>query len=143
MVMFVDHDDADTRIEVFPGLNLVRLTWKEPVPGTKYREILLRLLSTVRQHHLKHWLSDGRRMGPILFNDQTWTMQEFLPQLIQAGLERIAIVSSEDVLNRIAVDRMVNATPEEVPYSIAFFQDPSIAQLWLMDKAGSTEVVKH
>lgn len=137
MVVLVDHDDADARIEVLPELSLVRLTWKEPVPGLKYREIMMRLLATVRHHGLKHWLSDGRCMGPILFADQTWTMQEFVPQLIQVGLERVAIVSSADVLNRIAVDRMVNATSAGVPYSIAFFEDPSIAQLWLMDRTGA------
>jgi hypothetical protein len=140
MVMFVAHEDADTRIEVYPTQQLVRLTWKEAMPGPKYRETLLRLLEIVRAHGLKHWLSDGRRMGPILFADQAWTMSAYVPLLVQAGMARIAIVSSEDVLNQIAVDRMVNATPADVPYTIAFFQDPSIAQLWLMDKAGSAAV---
>jgi len=55
------------------------------------------------------------------------------PQVMEAGLERIAIVSSEDVLNKLAVDRMVNATPASAPYDIGFFEDPAIAQLWLMD----------
>ncbi len=141
MVVRVEHDDADARIEVLPELNLVRLTWKAPLPGTKYRAIMMDLLDTVRRHGVKHWLSDGRCMGPILFADQSWTMQEFVPRLIEVGVERVAIVSSEDVLNKIAVDRMVNATPADVPYSIAFFEDPSIAQLWLMDRSNTHSVV--
>lgn len=137
MVIQVEHDDADTRIEVHPEQHLVRLTWKGPVTGAIYRATLMRLLDTVARHGLRHWLSDGRRMGPILYSDQAWTLEEFVPLLVKAGVERIAIVSSEDVLNQIAVDRMVSATASIVPYSIAFFQDPSIAQLWLMDKASA------
>lgn len=140
MVIQVEHDDDDTRIEVLPDQRLVRFTWKRPVSGAIYRGSLLRLLNTVTQRQLRHWLSDGRRMGPILYADQAWTLEEFVPLLVKAGVERIAIVSSEDVLNQIAVDRMVSATAAVVPYSIAFFQDPSIAQLWLMDKAGSPAI---
>ena len=140
MVIQVEHDDDDTRIEVLPDQRLVRFTWKRPVSGAIYRGSLLRLLNTVTQRQLRHWLSDGRRMGPILYADQAWTLEEFVPLLVKARVERIAIVSSEDVLNQIAVDRMVSATAAVVPYSIAFFQDPSIAQLWLMDKAGSPAI---
>ncbi|MBL7963062.1 MAG: hypothetical protein JNM31_04370 [Flavobacteriales bacterium] len=126
-------DDADVTIDVHPGQRLVRLAWKRAVPGPVYREVLLTLLEVVRQRNLKLWLSDGRRMGPILYDDQVWTMKEYTPQVLQAGLERIAIVNSEDVMNQLAVDRMVNATPADAPYEIAFFQDPAIGQLWLMD----------
>lgn len=133
MVVRIAHEDEHTRIEVHPDQHLVRLTWKGSGHGKVYRETLLRLLEIVQGHGVKYWLSDGRKMGPILFADEEWSMKEFTPLLVKAGIERIAIVSSEDVLNRIAVDRMVNATSPSVPYSIAFFQDPSIAQLWLLD----------
>jgi hypothetical protein len=51
-----------------------------------------------------------------------------------AGLVRIAIVNSAEDPNYAAVDRMVSATPPEAPYQVAFFQDPAIAQLWLMER---------
>lgn len=141
MVMHIEHEDDDARIEVNPGFHLARLTWKAPVPGPRYRAVLLRLMEVVERNGLTNWLSDGRRMGPILYADQAWTMQELVPKLVSVGMKRIAIVSSEDVLNQIAVDRMVGATPADVPYAIAFFEDPSIAQLWLMDKSGAQAAV--
>ncbi len=140
MVRQVEHEDEGIRIEVYPGQRLLRSTWKDAVSSQGYRGSLLRVHSIVERLALQHWLSDGRKMGPILPDDEAWTMEEFLPKLIGAGLERIAIVSSEDALNRTAVDRMVNASAPVVPYTIAYFQDPSIAQLWLMDKASATTV---
>lgn len=133
MTIRIAHDNEDGTIEVHPDQRLVRLIWKRPVVGEAYRALLMRLMDTVHNEGLRLWLSDGRKAGPILHADQVWTMQEYTPQVIAAGLERIAIVNSKDGLNLIAVDKLVNATPPDAPYAVAFFEDPAIAQLWLMD----------
>ena len=131
------HDDQDARVEISPAQKLLRLTWKQPNTGEAYRSLLSRVIDVVGERKLKLWLSDGRKAGPILYDDQVWTTQEFMPRVLAAGLVRIAIVNSEDGLNLMAVDRMVNATPVDAPYSIGFFEDPSIGQLWLMDPSKS------
>jgi len=95
--------------------------------------MLLRLLDVVKETGARLWLSDGRRSGQITQDDQLWTMAEYTPKVLKAGLMRIAIVDKEDLSDRNTIERMVDATPSEAPYDIAFFQDPAIAQLWLMD----------
>lgn len=135
------HDDPDATIDVHPVQRLVRLTWKRAVSGPEYRALLMRVLDVVKDQQLELWLSDGRKAGPILYDDQVWTMQEFTPLVLAAGLRRIAIVNSQDGLNLLAVDRMVNATPPGAPYDIGFFEDPAIAQLWLMDPSRSRSVI--
>lgn len=137
MKIEVLHDDQDARVELSAAQKLVRLTWKQPITGEAYRNLLSRVIDLVGERKLKLWLSDGRKAGPILHDDQLWTTQEFMPRVLAAGLVRIAIVNSEDGLNLMAVDRMVNATPADAPYSIGFFEDPSIGQLWLMDPSKS------
>lgn len=141
MTIHIAHDDEDGTIEIHPDQRLVRLVWKRPVVGEAYRMLLMRLMDTVRNEGLRLWLSDGRKAGPILQADQVWTMAEFTPQVVAAGLERIAIVNSKDGLNLIAVDKLVNATPPEAPYDVAFFKDPAIAQLWLMDPSRRSATV--
>lgn len=138
MTVDLVHDDPNASVEVQDEHKLVRLIWKRPIIGRDYRNVLMRLLEAVRERGLRLWLSDGRKAGPILYEDQVWTMTEYTPLVLQAGLERIAIVNSEDGLNLLAVDHMVNATPAGAPYEITFFQDPSIAQLWLMDRSRSS-----
>lgn len=142
MTIDITHDDHDATIEVHPVQRLVRLTWKRPISGPEYRVLLMRLLDVVKDQQLKLWLSDGRKAGPILYEDQVWTMKEFTPLVLAAGLERIAIVNSKDGLNLLAVDRMVNATPSDAPYDIAFFEDPAIGQLWLMDPSKAKPAVE-
>lgn len=58
-----------------------------------------------------------------------------IPQLIEAGLVRIAIVSGTDGLQVIAVDNMVSTIPAGTA-TVAYFDDPSMAQLWLLENDG-------
>lgn len=134
MVVRIEHESPQLTIEVLPELRLLRSTWRGDLSGEAYRAALMRILAVVERDRLKYWLTDGREMGPILFKDQQWSTGTFMPMLAEVGLERIAIVSSTDVLNALAVDRMVNATPGNATYTVAYFENPAIAQLWLMKK---------
>lgn len=139
MKVEVLHDDQDARIEINPAQRLFRFIWKRPVMGKDYRTILMLAVKLMKERQVLLWLNDGRNAGPILYDDQVWTMKEVIPLVLKAGLLRIALVNSHDGLNLLAVDRLVNATPPDAPYSIGFFEDPAIAQLWLMDPSKAKE----
>ena len=132
MQIHVALDNEHACLEVHPEQRLIRLVWKGVVPGPIYRETLLRLMAISKEKGLKYWLSDGRKMGPILYEDQVWSMTELKPHMDDSGIERVAIVSSQDGLNVLAVDKIVNSTPPDAKYSIAYFEDVSMAQLWLL-----------
>lgn len=134
MVVRIAHESPHVTIEVLPEAHMVRSTWHGNVAGDAYRGALMIILDLVTREHLKFWLTDARDMGPILYEDQQWSIRTYIPMLMEQGLERIAIVSSSDVLNVLAVDRMVDQTPDEAGYAMAFFENPAIAQLWLMKK---------
>ena len=134
MIVRIEHEDSLATFEVRPVQKLLRLTWKGECAGERYRSMLLTVLDLVKRQGLKLWLSDGRLLGRIGPEDEAWTTKEFTPLVMGAGLQRIAIVNGAEDPNIDAVDRMVNATPPEAPYQVAFFQDPAIAQLWLMER---------
>ncbi len=134
MIVRVEHEDALATLEVQPYQKLLRLTWKGNASGEHYRKVLHTVLDLVEREGLKLWLSDGRHLGPIVAEDEAWTNREFTPKVMAAGLRRIAIVNGAQDPSIDAVERMVSATPPEAPYQVAFFQDPAIAQLWLMER---------
>ncbi len=119
-------------VEVHAQQQLVRLAWKGNAAGEAYRGPSLAVLQAVQHFGLKYFLSDARAMGPILFADRSWSEKEVIPKLIEAGLKRIAIVSSSDGINMIAVDNMVNTIPMGTA-TVAFFDDVARAQRWLME----------
>jgi len=134
LVVHTEHQCVNLLLEVQPEQRLVRSIWSGALAGDHYRSLLQQVIAVVARKELRYWLTDARRAGPITEEDQAWTMQEFTPQVIRAGIERIAIVGSEDPGNREAVQRFVAATPQDVPYSLGFFADPAIATLWLLER---------
>lgn len=118
-------------VEVAQEKSLVRLIWKGNASGDAYRAPSLAVLDAVQGRQLKYFLSDARGMGPILFADRNWSETQVIPKLIAGGLERIAIVSSSDGLNLIAVDKMVNTIPMGTA-TVGFFEDPAAAEDWLL-----------
>lgn len=133
----VTFESEQALVEVDDQLSLVRLTWKGNAAGAAYHAPSIAVLKAVEVSGLKFFLSDARRMGPILYADRSWSEKEVIPKLIEAGLTRIAIVSSTDGLNVMAVDNMVNTIPMGTA-TVAFFDDASKAQQWLL-QSRSTE----
>lgn len=134
MIIHTEHKCENLLLEVQPRQRFVRSTWSGIFIGELYRSLLQRVMHAVERDSLRYWLTDARKAGPISPEDQAWTMREFTPQVMKAGIERIAIVGSEDPQNAKAVERFISATPEDAPYAIRFFPDPSIAMLWLLER---------
>lgn len=126
------------QVEVHPQQQLIRLTWNGNAAGEAYRAPSLAVLKAVNDFQLKYFLSDARKMGPILYADRSWSEKEVIPKLIEAGLVRIAVVNSTDGLNVIAVDNMVNTIPMGTA-TVAFFDDVHQAQHWLLQNDGTEE----
>lgn len=124
-------DSPEALVEVYPAEKLVYLTWKGNATGPAFRAPVQKLIEVSNEHKLEYFLSDTRRMGPILFSDTEWTEREALPGSIRAGVRRSAVLTSQNVLNNIAVDNMVASIPREAPYTVAYFDAPEPALRWL------------
>lgn len=134
MLIHTEHKCENLLLEVQPVQRFVRSTWNGMFMGGSYRSLLQRVMDVVERDALRYWLTDARKAGRITDEDQEWTMREFTPRVMQAGIERIAIVGSEDPGNVEAVGRFVENTPDDAPYAVRFFEDPSIAMLWLLER---------
>ncbi|MEZ4738772.1 MAG: hypothetical protein R2818_05300 [Flavobacteriales bacterium] len=111
------------------------------VEGAAYRAILAKLMDAVKEYGLVLWLSDGRRSGAILpRTSNVLDHTGILPQVTASGLAPDRYREQRGPFEPQVVDRMVNDTLAEATYAAAFFEDPAIAQLWLMDPS-KTNVV--
>ena len=118
-------------MEVDEEMSIIVTEWKNYLPSAEYRASLLQVHELVKRYGLRFWLSDSRKMGAILRDDEQWSVAEFTPLLMQAGLRRIAVISSADYFNRTSTERMVEATAAIVPFKVEFFDDPLMGREWL------------
>ena len=127
-------DDPYVRLSMDLDRSIVRVEWKRYPPTEIYRNTLERALHLIRDRALQFFLTDQRRRGAILREDERWLLDDWSPRMAGAGLRGAAIVQSADFFNMTAIDRMVARVVETTPYPIAFFKDIEAATEWLGTK---------
>jgi hypothetical protein len=115
--------------DVADGTLIIR--WKSYAPSGSYREILNLAVEWMQKYHLHSFLTDQRSRGPILHVDEQWVIQEWVPHMVAAGLQRAAVVQSPDFFNAQAVERVVKNALPMVPMPIMNFPTLEEAMAWM------------
>lgn len=125
-------DDDMVRIEMDARMRQVVCTWGRSVRSEAYRLALWHVHDLIRDHHLVLWLSDTRAMEVIFHEDEKWSIDVFMPEIIKLGLRRVAVVRGEHHFTHSATARMVDATAPVAPFKVELFAEREAAQQWLL-----------
>lgn len=135
----IQHDAPYVRVTADPAEGIIIIQWKNYAPSGTYRATLDLAVELILRHKLRYFLTDQRRRGAILHEDEVWLVNDWAPRMAKAGLERAAVVQSADFFNRTTVERFVRTILPTVSYPIVNFQTMEEAELWL--KAGEEILV--
>lgn len=105
-------------------------TWSGATHSDAYREIMTYTVSCIEEQPKPVWLADMRDFKPVAKADQAWTVTEWFPQVIGAGLKKMAVVMPKSAIAGMAAQRTVNSAGE-VPIETQYFSDPAEARAWL------------
>jgi len=114
-------------------LRLGKAEWHGDLIGSEFREAVLLCLDLIDRHSLVGWLGDNRRMKSIRPDDLEWSMQNFLPQLLDSSLMRLANIPSEDSGNRAAVEMMYEKSGGTARLAVRDFYTEQEALAWLQE----------
>ncbi|PRY14917.1 hypothetical protein CLV24_103156 [Pontibacter ummariensis] len=108
--------------------------WQGELQGAEFREAVLLCLYLIDRFELKGWLGDNRKMKSVAPADLQWSMEVFVPQLVESPLLRLANLPSEHEENRQAIDSMVdkcNGSGQQL--AIRNFEEKEEAMAWLQE----------
>ena len=125
-------DAPYVNISADPANGLLSVTWKNFAPSGTYRCTLDLAVQWISDLDLSYFLTDQRRRGAILHDDELWLIQNWCPRMGRTCLKRAAIVQSPDFFNRSTLERVVESVQSTVPFPIRFFRNPEEALHWLM-----------
>src|ERR1700730_7270038 len=74
--------------------------WKGFATSAEMRAALLTGVRAIRERHVVGYVSDARKAKVFLSDDEKWAMTVWLPLAVDAGLQRMAIVTAESGLAR-------------------------------------------
>ena len=75
--------------------------------SAEFRAGTLRIIDAIRERHASALISDNRRLEGIVYEDQLWLRDSWVPQAVAAGIKRIAVVVAPHGLGRIATEEVI------------------------------------
>lgn len=105
--------------------------WKGFASGNDIRSSALRSLEFVNEYGVTRWLSDRRKMRAIRQQDQQWTVEEFIPKMLESPLRRMATIVSEDIFNKMAIEQILKRSGGLGEIALREFDNMADALEWL------------
>lgn len=133
-----EHDAPYVNIVADPERGIITVRWKNYAPSGTYRATLNMAVNLIEQYTLRYFLTDQRRRGAILHEDEVWLATDWSPRMARTGLQRAAIVQSADFFNHSVIDRVVRTVLPVIPFPIKYFATLEEAEEWLQSPAEAT-----
>jgi hypothetical protein len=78
--------------------------WKGFATSAEFRAALLVGIEAIRERHVVGYVSDARKAKVVVAEDEQWARAVWLPQAVDAGLKRMAIVTASTGLAKHAFE---------------------------------------
>jgi len=105
--------------------------WKGFATSAEFRSALLTGVRAIRERHIVGYVSDARKAKLVLPADEKWGREVWLPQAVDAGLKRMAIVTASAGLGKMAYDDAATAMDSH-GLSMRTFDSVASATTWAL-----------
>jgi hypothetical protein len=119
--LLLHHDPVGATIET---------EWQGFVNSEQLRTSLLEVLRLARQHRVKGYIANNVLLRTIRPADQDWINEVWFPDFAKLGVQRLAIVLSQDGLNRMGVNTIIQRATNHIPFDTQHFADARTARSW-------------
>ncbi|MFB9863136.1 hypothetical protein [Rufibacter immobilis] len=113
------------------GQQVAYAVWNGFLNSQEFREATLKCVELMEEKGILRWLADNRKMKAIRQADQQWFVDNILPRILRSPLLRMATLVSEDLFNKMAVERLLQRTGE-VQLALRDFDSEAEAMVWLL-----------
>lgn len=119
--LVLHHDPAGATLET---------EWLDFANSEQIRSSLTEALRLGRQHRIKGWIGNNLQMRTIRPADQDWMNEVWFPEFAKLSVQRLAVVVSQDALNQMGINNIIQRASEYVPFDTQHFSDPQEARRW-------------
>lgn len=107
--------------------------WKGYATSDEFRAALLKGVQAIREHHVVGYVSDARKAKVFVAEDMKWVSEVWLPQVLKAGLKRMAMVTAEEGLGKAIIE---DVTKEINNHGLAMRKFNSVASATVWAQSG-------
>lgn len=132
--MPVLHSTPFLTVHFDPSTATLETEWLDFVNSDDLRAALDEALRLGRLYGVRGWIGNNKRMRTIRPADQDWMNQVWFPEFAKLGVRRLAVVVSDDALNRMGIDNILQRASDLVPFDTQYFADAAEARRWVGEK---------
>lgn len=116
--------------------NSIITIWKKPTTSEAYRGICDFVLQKIKEYGVDAIISDIYHQGLVSTENRLWLQSEIVPEVLKAGVRKIAIIAPNDVFSRFYIESVKNgAQTGLIDIELSYFNDLISAQAWLIQEA--------
>ncbi|RYY16269.1 MAG: hypothetical protein EOO36_11390 [Cytophagaceae bacterium] len=104
--------------------------WLDFANSEQLRSSLTEALRLGQRHRVKSWIGNNLQMRTIRPADQDWMNEVWFPEFAKLGVQRLAVVVSQDALNQMGINNIIQRASAHVPFDTQHFSDPREARRW-------------
>jgi signal transduction histidine kinase len=116
-------------------INALGVIWKCQATSEQYREVFIKSLEMMILYRAPYWISDMRKQGAVLVEDQKWMFREIFPVAVQHGLKKGICIYDPKQHNEDYRERL-RQTSLTLRIETFFFQSYQSAEEWIESQAG-------
>lgn len=113
-----------------PAGNTIETEWLGFVNSEQLRTSLQEVLRLARQYRIKSYVANNVLLRTIRPADQDWINEVWFPEFAKLGVQRLAVVISQDGLNRMGINNIMQRATAHVPFDTQHFTDVLAARRW-------------
>jgi len=84
-------------------INSIEFIWRATPDFEDYKNIFREVALFTKQNRPEGWLSDIRMQGIVSLECSKWLSSEIIPQAIENGMKKIAVISNQDIFQQFYV----------------------------------------
>lgn len=92
----------------------------------KYTELAL-------QFNVTKWIGNTKHAKAIRPVDQEWTVKEWVKGFSKTNVKRVAVIVSDDIFNKMAIDNLMLKGNEVVKSDTKYFNNLEEAEKWVSE----------
>ena len=120
-----------------PAGATLETSWLGFANSEQLRSSLTEALRLARQLRVKGWVANNTLLRTIRPADQDWINQVWFPEFAKLGVKRLAIIESQDALNRMGITTIMQRATEHIPFDTQYFTDAAAARRWAASTAAA------
>lgn len=110
----------------------VYIRWESIIYEKLFRDGMDKIIELMKEHQTGNVLSNVSELGALTEADQRWSIDDWLPRALAVGYSAIAIIVSEELFGRMAVEDIMNDASEKSPIKVQYFDNEEQALEWLV-----------